>query len=120
MGNLMEFLTHLPLLARFALTMAVILVVPTLCGKVRLPSVVGLLLAGVLLGPHGLKVAPKSHEVALFFADVGKLLLMFFAGLEIDLIQFRRTGNRSMMFGLATFSLPLTSGILVGLLFGYG
>ena len=113
-------LTQLPLMARFALAMAIILVVPALCQKVRLPSVVGLLLAGVLFGPHGLHVGPKSHEVAHFFADVGKLLLMFFAGLEIDLVQFRRTGHRSLVFGLATFALPLASGILVGLAFGYG
>jgi Kef-type K+ transport system membrane component KefB len=119
-GSLLEELTRLPLLARFALAMAVILVVPTLCQKVRLPAVVGLVLAGVLFGPHGLQVGPKSHEVALFFADVGKLLLMFFAGLEIDLVQFRRTGNRSLAFGLATFALPLTSGILAGLVFSYG
>src|SRR5262249_14925570 len=61
-----------------------------------------------------------SHEVAHFFADVGKLLLMFFAGLEIDLNQFRLTGHRSLAFGLATLALPLASGILIGLGFGYG
>lgn len=118
--GLLEALTQLPLMARFALAMAVILVVPALCQKARLPSVVGLLLAGVVFGPHGLDVGPKSHEVAHFFADVGKLLLMFFAGLEIDIVQFRRTGNRSLVFGLATFTLPLVSGMLVGLVFGYG
>ena len=120
LSGLLESLTQLPLMARFALAMAVILVVPALCQKIRLPSVVGLLLAGVLFGPHGLHVGPKSHEVAHFFADVGKLLLMFFAGLEIDLVQFRRTGRRSLVFGLATFALPLAGGILVGLVFGYG
>ena len=119
-SSFLESLTQLPLMARFAVAMAVILVVPTLCQKVRLPSVVGLLLAGVVFGPHGLHVGPKSHEVAHFFADVGKLLLMFFAGLEIDLVQFRRTGHRSLAFGLATFSLPLAGGVLAGLSFGYG
>jgi Kef-type K+ transport system membrane component KefB len=78
------------------------------------------LLAGVVFGPHGLHVGPKSHEVAHFFADIGKLLLMFFAGLEIDLVQFRRTGRRSLVFGLATFAMPLAGGFLVGLDFGYG
>ncbi len=115
-----ESLGQLPLMARFALAMAVILVVPALCQKIRLPSVVGLLLAGVLFGPHGLHVGPKHPEVANFFADVGKLLLMFFAGLEIDPIQFRRTGRRSLVFGLATFTLPLAAGLLAGLVFGYG
>ncbi len=116
LGSFVEF----PLLARFALAMAVILIVPGLCERVRLPAVVGLLLAGVAFGPNGLQIAPKSSEVAHFFADIGKLLLMFFAGLEIDLVQFRRTGRRSLLFGLATFSLPLASGILAGLAFGYG
>ena len=119
-GRFLETLTQLPLMARFAVAMAVILVVPALCRKVRLPSVVGLLLAGIIFGPHGLHVGPKSHEVAHFFADVGKLLLMFFAGLEIDLVQFRRTGHRSVAFGLATFALPLAGGVLAGLGFGYG
>jgi Sodium/hydrogen exchanger family len=120
LGGFLESLTQLPLLARFAVAMSVILVVPTLCQKVRLPSVVGLLLAGVLFGPHGLHVGPKSHEVAHFFADIGKLLLMFFAGLEIDLVQFRSTGRRSLVFGLATFAMPLAAGFLAGLGFGYG
>jgi Kef-type K+ transport system membrane component KefB len=117
---LLESLTQLPLMARFALAMAVFLVVPSLCQKIRLPSVVGLLLAGILFGPHGLHVGPKSHEVANFFADVGKLLLMFFAGLEIDAVEFRRTGRRSFVFGLATFAMPLGTGVLVSLYFGYG
>src|SRR5947209_8830924 len=120
LSGFLESLTRLPLMARFALAMAVILVVPALCRKVRLPSVVGLLLAGVVFGPNGLHVGPRSHEVAHFFADVGKLLLMFFAGLEIDLVLFRRTGHRSLAFGLATFALPLAGGVLAGLGFGYG
>lgn len=115
-----EALTHLPLMARFAVAMAVILVVPALCGRVRLPGVVGLLFAGVVFGPNGLNIGPKDHEVAYFFADVGKLLLLFFAGLEIDLAQFRRTGGRSLCFGLATFSLPLAAGLITGLALGYG
>src|SRR6476660_4661115 len=105
-SSFLESLTQLPLMACFAVAMAVILVVPTLCQKVRLPSVVGLLLAGIVFGPNGLHVGPKSHEVAHCFGDVGKLLLMFFAGLEIDLVRFRRTGRRSLAFGLATFALP--------------
>src|SRR5262245_39661238 len=119
-GGFLESLTQLPLLARFAVAMAIILVVPALCQKVRLPAVVGLLLAGVVFGPHGLHVGPRSHEVAHFFADVGKLLLMFFAGLAIDLVQFRRPGRPPLPFGPAPLALPLAAGVLAGLLFGYG
>jgi Kef-type K+ transport system membrane component KefB len=57
--------------------------------------------------------------VAEFFAEVGKLLLMFFAGLEIDLSQFRRTGARSLVFGSLTFSIPLLVGVGVAALAGY-
>ena len=117
---LLESLTQLPLLARFAFAMTVLLTVPALCKRIRLPAVVGLLVAGVLFGPHGLQVGPKHNEVAEYFAEVGKLLLMFFAGLEIDVQQFQRTRHRSLAFGLATFSLPLITGFAVGMRSGYG
>jgi Kef-type K+ transport system membrane component KefB len=112
-------LTQLPPLARFSIAMLILFAVPPLCRRVRLPAVVGLLAAGVLIGPYGLQIAPKNAEVANFFAEIGKLLLMFFAGLEIDLVQFNRTRNRSIGFGLLTFAFPLTAGILVGLMAGY-
>jgi Kef-type K+ transport system membrane component KefB len=99
--------------------MLVLFTIPPLCRRVRLPAVVGLLAAGVLVGPFGLRFAPRHAEVAQFFAEIGKLLLMFFAGMEIDLTQFNRTRNRSAGFGLLTFAFPLTAGLLVGLAAGY-
>jgi len=120
MGSSQDTLVHLPLLVRCAMIMAVFLLVPSLCRRARMPAVVGLLLAGVALGPSGLYALPKSDPVAEFFADVGKLLLMFFAGLEIDLSQFRRTAGRSLAFGFLTFSIPQVVGTGVGLLAGYG
>src|SRR4051794_565417 len=110
----------LPLMAKFALAMAVIVGVPRLSRAVGLPGVVGLLLAGILFGPHGLDVFGEHPVIADFFSDLGKLLLMFFAGLEIDLAVLRRARTRSMVFGLATTLLPLLTGTLVGLWFGYG
>jgi Kef-type K+ transport system membrane component KefB len=120
LGAFLDSLTQLPLMARFALAMVVVLVVPAMGRKIHLPVEVGLLLAGVVFGPHGLHVGPKSHEVAHFFADVGKLLLLFFAGMKTDVAQFRRTGHRSLLFGLATFAAPLAGGVVAGLGFGYG
>jgi Kef-type K+ transport system membrane component KefB len=110
---------QLPILVRFALVMAIFLLVPPLCRRVRLPACVGLLLAGVALGPSGLHTIPQSAPVAGFFAEIGKLLLMFFAGAEIDLSQFRRTGQRSMVFGALTFSIPVVIGGVVAMLAGY-
>jgi Kef-type K+ transport system membrane component KefB len=99
--------------------MAIIVGIPPLCRRARLPAVVGLLLSGVLLGPYVLGIFGERTPVADFFAELGKLLLMFFAGLEIDLAQFRRARNKSIMFGLVTTSIPLLLGTAVGLLFGY-
>src|SRR5436190_2879033 len=120
MDSWLSALTDLPLLARFAFALSVFLVVPAICRRIRLPAVVGLLVAGVLWGPHGLQIGPKHNEVVEYFAEIGKLLLMFFAGLEVDLEQFQRTRHRSIGFGTATFAFPLLAGLGVGLAFGYG
>jgi Kef-type K+ transport system membrane component KefB len=109
----------LPQLAKVALAMAIIVGVPPLSRRLRLPSVVGFLLSGVVIGPHALGVFSPHPAVAEFFANMGKLLLMFFAGLEIDLALFRRARTRSIMFGLITTIIPLALGTAVGLRFGY-
>jgi Kef-type K+ transport system membrane component KefB len=111
---------ELPTLAKFALGMAVLFGVPPLSRLVRLPPVVGLLLSGVVLGPHVLDVVGTKRPIADFFADLGKLLLMFFAGLEIDLALFRRAQRKAITFGLITTTIPLLLGAAVGLWFGYG
>jgi Kef-type K+ transport system membrane component KefB len=112
-------IVYLPLLVRFAIVMAIFLFVPPLCRRIRMPPGVGLLFAGVALGPSGLGTVPEAAPVAGFFAEIGKLLLMFLAGLEIDLSQFRRTGRRSLVFGALTFSFPFAVGVAVSSLAGY-
>ena len=74
----------LPHLANFALGMMIIWGVPLLSRRVHLPGIVGLLLSGVVIGPHVLGIFGEQRPVVDFFADLGKLLLMFVAGLEID------------------------------------
>ena len=71
------------------------------------------------MGPHVLGIFAVHPAVADFFAELGKLLLMFFAGLEIDLALFRRARRKSIAFGLLTTSIPLGLGTAVGLWFGY-
>jgi Kef-type K+ transport system membrane component KefB len=119
----MEWLrTHalaLPLLVKFALGLALIVIVPQLCQRLRLPAVVGLLLSGALIGPFGLEIFGHTRPIIDFFGEIGKILLMFMAGLEIDLPLFRRVQRKSITFGVITTSLPLILGTLVGLLFGY-
>ena len=117
--SVLAWLGTLPPLARFSVAMMILFAIPPLCRRVRLPAVVGLLAAGVVIGPFGLGIAPKHGEAAVFIAELGKLLLMFFAGMEIDLVQFNRSRNRSIGFGVLTFALPLTAGLTVGFAAGY-
>ena len=99
--------------------MVMLVTIPRICQRLRLPPAVGLLLGGVLIGPYVLGVFSTDRPIADFMAELGKLLLMFFAGLEIDLALFGRARNRSITFGITTTTLPLVLGTAVGLAFGY-
>jgi Kef-type K+ transport system membrane component KefB len=112
-------LTALPELAKFAIVLTIIVGVPTFARRFRLPPMVLLLLFGVVSGPHVLGLFPEHAPIADFFAELGKLLLMFVAGLEIDLALFRKAQNRSIIFGLTTTTVPLLLGTAVGLACGY-
>jgi Kef-type K+ transport system membrane component KefB len=109
----------LPDLAKFAVIIAVIVGVPRLAARIGVPPMVGLLLFGVALGPHVLGFFGEHRPIADFFAELGKLLLMFSAGLEIDIALFRRAQTRAITFGLVTTTVPLLFGTLLGLGFGY-
>jgi Kef-type K+ transport system membrane component KefB len=110
-------LAALPSLAKFAVVMAIILGVPTLARCLRIPALIVFLIFGVLLGPHVLGVYGTDHPVVRFFADLGKLLLTFTAGLEINIDLFRRAQTRSIAFGFIT--VPQVLGTAFGLAFGY-
>ena len=122
MGLLDAIRSHvlaLPDLAKFAVIIAAIVGVPRLAVRIGVPPMVGLLLFGVILGPHVLGFFGEHRPIADFFAELGKLLLMFSAGLEIDIALFRRAQTRSIIFGLFTTAVPLLFGTLLGLGFGY-
>ena len=87
---LRDYLFTMPLLAKFAIGMVMLVVIPRLSRRVHIPPTVGLLLGGVLVGPYVLDVFGKVRPIADFLAELGKLLLMFFAGLEINLALFRQ------------------------------
>jgi Kef-type K+ transport system membrane component KefB/nucleotide-binding universal stress UspA family protein len=103
----------------FLILLVVILVVPIIVERLRLPGLVGLLAAGVVLGPYGFNLLQKEQPIMELLSDIGLVYLMFVAGLEIDMEQFRRTRNRSLTFGTFTFLVPLLMGTLVGRVFGF-
>lgn len=114
------FNEHLTLLTRFALAMGMVLLLPRLMERLRLPGVLGFILTGIILGPNMLGTINAEGPVIVLLAEVGKLLFMFFVGFEIDLDEFKKTRNRSLAFGLLTFLLPFLGGIMVGRMTGNG
>ncbi|MFU8844881.1 MAG: cation:proton antiporter [Bacteroidales bacterium] len=96
----------------FTLILLIILLSPLLLKKLRIPGIIGLILSGVIFGPHGFGLIEQNAAVDLF-STIGLLYLMFIAGLELDLDQFKKTRNKSMTFGLLTFSIPLMIGLPV-------
>ncbi|MBE8987190.1 cation:proton antiporter [Nostoc sp. LEGE 12450] len=112
-------LTDSPIVA-FTILLTVIFTVPPIFERLKLPGLVGLLVAGILLGQNGLKLLNPESETINLLSDIGKLYLMFVAGLEIDLEQFRKTRNRSIGFGILTFLVPMIAGIATGRLFNFG
>ena len=106
-------------LLKFLLILVIILLAPLLLNKIKIPHLLGLIIAGALIGPNGLDVLPRDSSVVVL-GTTGLLFIMFLAGLEIDLEEFKKNKWKSMTFGLYTFSLPLALGILSGhFLLGY-
>jgi len=116
----METLSFQEPIVTFALLLAVIFLLPPIFERMRLPGLVGLLLAGVLLGSSGLNWLQSDSDTMKLLSGIGKIYLMFVAGLEIDLSQFQQTRSRSLSFGFSTFIFPFITGTLIGFLFQYG
>src|SRR5690242_393124 len=94
----------------FSLVLFIILFAPILLNKIKIPHIIGLIVAGVIVGPYGLDLLLRDSSIVLF-GTVGLLYIMFMAGLEIDLAEFKKNKYRSLLFGLFTFSLPMLLGI---------
>ncbi len=95
------------------------LVAPFLSARLRLPSLVVLIVLGALVGPAGLGVLARDGAIELL-GTVGLLYLLFVAGLELDLNGFTRHRQRSVVFGLLSFVVPLAAALVVAPLFGFG
>lgn len=96
----------------FALILFIILLSPILLRRIKIPGIIGLILSGVLIGPHGLHLLERNSAVDLF-STIGLLYIMFIAGLELDMNEFRKTRHKSITFGFFTFIIPLAIGFPV-------
>ena len=90
----------------FFVVLLVILFAPIIMGKLRIPHIIGMVLAGVLIGPHGLNILERDSSFELF-GKVGLLYIMFLAGLEMDLESVKKNSRRFLFFGVLTCLVPL-------------
>ncbi|WP_134090351.1 cation:proton antiporter [Olivibacter sp. XZL3] len=93
----------------FSLILLIILLAPILLRKIKIPGIIGLILSGVIIGPHGLNILAQTDAVRLF-STIGLLYIMFIAGLELDMNEFRKTRHKSVIFGIYTFFVPILIG----------
>lgn len=96
----------------FAIMLLIVLLAPVLLRKFKIPSIIVLIISGIIIGPHGFDVIEKNPAIDLF-STIGLLYIMFIAGLDLDINEFRATKYRSGIFGVFTFIIPMGLGILV-------
>ncbi len=95
----------------FFIVLAIILVTPLVMNKFKIPHIIGMIVAGVVIGPYGLNILDRDTSFAIF-GQVGLLYLMFLAGLEIDMYHLKLNLRRGLLFGILTLFIPLVLGVV--------
>ena len=104
----------------FFVVLFIILFAPLLLRKLHIPHVIGLILAGVLIGQYGFNLLERDSSFQLF-GQVGIYYIMFLAGLELDMGSMEHYGRRGLQFGIITFAVPFILGFFAGrYILGYG
>ena len=93
----------------FFIVLAIILLAPILLNRFRIPHIIGLIIAGIIIGPHGLNLLARDSSFEIF-GQVGILYLMFLAGIEMDIFSLIRNRKPGTIFGLLTFGVPMVLG----------
>ena len=99
---------------KFLLILVIILSAPLLLNKLKIPHLLGLIIAGAIIGPNGLNLVLRDSSIILS-GTAGLLYIIFLAGLEIDMGDFKKNSGRSFVFGMYTFLIPMALGIVAGL-----
>jgi Kef-type K+ transport system membrane component KefB len=108
-GNYIPFTNPVLILS---LVLLIILFAPLIFRRFRIPGIIGLILAGVIIGPNTLHLIDKSTSFDLF-SNTGLLYIMFLAGLEMDMQEFKQNQSKSIVFGGLTFFIPIIIGFFV-------
>ncbi|SFA89214.1 cation:proton antiporter [Algoriphagus aquimarinus] len=99
---------------KFLLILLIILLAPIALNRLKIPPLLGLIIAGAVVGPKGLNWIERDSSIILS-GTAGMLYIMFLAGLEIDLADFRKNSKKSIVFGMYTFLIPMILGMITGL-----
>lgn len=111
--NWPNFDLHLPITDPtwvFLLVLLIILFAPILLSKLRIPHIIGMILAGIVVGEHGFNILVRDSSFELF-GKVGLYFIMFLAGLEMDLEDFKKNRTKALVFGIFTFLVPMVLGV---------
>jgi Kef-type K+ transport system membrane component KefB/nucleotide-binding universal stress UspA family protein len=104
----------------FFIVLTIILFAPMVLGRLHIPHIIGMILAGVVIGEHGFHLLNYDDSFRLF-GKVGLYYIMFLAGLEMDMDDFKKNRAKAFVFGLYTFMVPMIIGVWSGMqILGYG
>ena len=95
----------------FLLVLLIILFAPILLNKLRIPHIIGMILAGLAIGEHGFNILARDSSFELF-GKVGLYYIMFLAGLEMNMGDFKETRNKALVLGLLAFIVPIGIGFV--------
>ena len=96
---------------KFLVILGIILFAPILFNRFRIPAILGLIIAGIIVGPYGINLLERDSGIILS-GTAGLLYIMFLAGLEINLTDFKKNSGKSLLFGMYTFLIPMALGFL--------
>ena len=96
----------------FLIVLLIIMFAPLLFNRLRIPNIIGMILAGVLIGEHGLNLLARDSSFELF-GNVGLYYIMLLAGLDINMEDFKHNRKKAAVLGLLTFSIPILLGLIV-------
>lgn len=102
----------------FAIAMLLFFTAPLMMMRLKIPGLIGLIFAGVIVGPNGLSLIDRDPTIVLL-GTVGLLYIIFIAGLELDLDGFKKYQRQSIGFGMLSFLIPMSFGVAVGFYLDY-
>ncbi len=104
----------------FFVVLVVILMSPILLKRLRVPHIIGLILAGVMIGQYGFNIIERDRSFEIF-GQVGIYFIMFLAALEMNMGSVQQYGRKGMLFGVVTYVVPFVAGFLAShFLLGFG